>query len=225
MPDTNTRSETRRTHRDTGAAVRDGTRTAADSATDATRAAMEQADDVFHHTTEDAHNIGMSMTDTVVRTADAAADMAQRVAEQQREVIWFGVGAAAGRLADISYGRGHRVLAQAARSLEIYGQASATTAETMQSLYASWMALARGMQETQRACLSLLDRATQNGGRRPQDMLRCKSLEELAEIQRDLYLDAVNQAVDSTTTLLQIAGRVTQEAIRPLAGRSQPART
>jgi hypothetical protein len=224
MPDTNTRSEMRRTQRDTGASAREAAHAAADSATGAARDAAEQADEVFQHTAEDAHDIGMRMTDTVVRTADAAADMAQRVAEQQREVMWLGVRAAAGRLADVGYGRGHRVLGQAVRSLEIYGQAAATTAETMQSLFASWMTLARGMQETQHAYFSLLDRATQNGGRKPQDILRCKSLEEVAEVQRDLYLDAVNQALDSTTTLLQLAGRVTQDAMRPLAGRSQPAR-
>ena len=39
-------------------------------------------------------------------------------------------------------------------------------------------------------------------------------------MQRDLYLDAVNHALESSTTLLQLAVADTQQAMRPLQARA-----
>jgi hypothetical protein len=39
---------------------------------------------------------------------------------------------------------------------------------------------------------------------------------EVAEVQRDLYIGAINRAVESTTRLLEMAGRTAQDAVRPL---------
>jgi hypothetical protein len=69
----------------------------------------------------------------------------------------------------------------------------------------------------------LLDRAVDRATHKPQDLLRCKTLEEFAEVQRDLYLDAVNHALESSTTLLtllQLAAQTAQQAMRPLHGRA-----
>jgi hypothetical protein len=46
--------------------------------------------------------------------------------------------------------------------------------------------------------------------------LRCKNIIELAEVQRDLYIDALNHAFESTSRLLDIASRTAQDAVRPL---------
>jgi hypothetical protein len=46
--------------------------------------------------------------------------------------------------------------------------------------------------------------------------LRCKNATEVAEMQRDLYLDAINHAFESTSRLLDLAGRTAQDAVRPL---------
>ena len=39
-------------------------------------------------------------------------------------------------------------------------------------------------------------------------------------MQRALYLDAVNRAVESSTTLLQLAAQTAEQAMRPLHGRA-----
>ena len=223
-------SETKKTQggaRDNIQQVRDAAHHAADATTRTARETVGRTEDVLNRTADEAHDIGISVADTVARTADAAVDITQRVAEQGREVIWLGVRAAAGvntRLADVSYGRGHRVLGQATRAAEIYRQASEGTAENVQALFASWMSMVRGANELHHAWLEMLDRATENGARKPQDLLRCKSLEEMAEMQRELYLGSVNHAMEATSMLLQIAGRVTQDAMRPLQSRTQVAR-
>jgi hypothetical protein len=43
---------------------------------------------------------------------------------------------------------------------------------------------------------------------------------EVAEMQRDLYLGAMNYAVESSSLLLQMTTHAVQDAMRPLQGRS-----
>jgi hypothetical protein len=125
-----------------------------------------------------------------------------------------------GRMADAGYGRSHRVLGAAARALDIYREAGDSTAENVQALFSAYVTLGRGAQQMQHACFDLLDRAVVHATHKPQDLLRCKTLEEFAEVQRDLYLDAVNHALESSTTLLQLASQMTQQAMRPLQARA-----
>lgn len=207
--------------------AREAAHATVDSAAHAAREGVAGTEDVLNRAADEARDIGVSVADTVARTADAAVDITQRVADQGREVIWLGVRAAAGvngRLADVGYGRSHRVIGQLARALEIYRQAAEGTAEQFQALFTSWTTLGRGVQEVQHAWLELLDRATERNVRKPQDILRCKSIDEMAEIQRDLWVDGVKHAMEAGTALLQIAGRVTSEAMRPLQSRPQSSR-
>jgi Phasin protein len=187
------------------------------------REGLGQAEEAAQHTVEELHGVGEAVAETVVRTADAAVEMGQRVAEQGQEVMLLGVRTAAGmngRIADAGYVRGHRVLGAAARVLDICREAGDSTAENVQALFSAYMTLGRGAQQMQHACLELLDRAVDRAAHKPQDLLRCKTLEEVAEVQRDLYLDAVNHAIESSTTLLQLAAQTAQQAMRPLQARA-----
>ena len=209
--------------REGGSQVREAAQAAVDSGVRTSREAVGRTEDVMNRAVDDARDIGSSVADTVARSADAAVDISQRVAEQGREVIWLGVRTAAGmnsRLADANYGRSHRVLESAARALDIYREAGESTAENVQALFASYTQLGRGVQEMQHTYLQMLDRSLENAKHKPQDLLRCKSAEEFAQIQRDLYLAGINHVLESTSTLLQIAGRVAQEAARPFHSRS-----
>lgn len=196
--------------------VREAAQAAADSTVRVAKEAMGSAQDTFNRTADKARNIGSNVADTMARGAEATADIAQRSAEQGRDVVWLGVRTAAsvnGRFADRNYDRGHRTLASAARALDIYRQAGESAAEKVQTLFATYQQLGRGVQQMQMAYLQMLDHALQQSTRKPQDLLRAKSIEEFAEIQRDLYLDAVNHTFEASSTLLQIAGRVAQQAV------------
>ncbi len=84
-------------------------KTAKESIHDTGRAAQNAADR--------AKDAAYSMTETVTETANATADMSTKTAEQSREVMMMGVRTAAGvgsRVADISFGRGHRLMSSAA---------------------------------------------------------------------------------------------------------------
>lgn len=207
--------------------VREAAKTAADSTVRASREAAERAGDIFNRATDEASAIGSSIADTMARHAEAAAEMSQRAAEQGSNVMWLGMRTAAGmnsRLADSNYDRGHRVLDVTARALDIYREAAESSAEKVQTLFTSWTHLGRGVQQMQVAYLQLLDRALKDASRKPQDLLRAKSVEEFAQIQRDLYIDSVNNALEATSTLLQLAGRVAQRAMPTAQSRSVIAR-
>lgn len=195
--------------------VRTAAQTAASATARTSKMAMGRAQDVFNRTADEAQNVGSTVADTMARGAEAAADIAERSAEQSRDLVRLGMRTAAdvnGRFADVSYDRGRRTLESAAHALETYRQAGESGAEKVQSLFATYQQLSRGVQEMQVAYMQILDRALQQATRKPQDLLRAKSIEEFAEIQRDLYLDSINYAFEASSTLLQIAGRVAQQA-------------
>jgi hypothetical protein len=161
----------------------------------------------------------IGMTETAVETARAATHVSSKAAEQSREVLMMGVRTVAGvgsRMADISFGRGHHLLATAAHAMDIYREASERSTEHMQALFASYMTFGRGLQDLQHAWLKMVDHTMETAAHKPQDLLRCKNIVEFAAVQRDLYVDAVNHAVESTSRLLDIAGRTAQDAVRPL---------
>lgn len=186
------------------------------------REALERGEEMGHHVTEEFRDVGETMADTMVRTTDAAVEMGHRVAEQSREVMLLGVRAAAGmngRLADASYGAS-RFLRASARAMQMYQEAGENTADHLEALFSASVTVSRGLQKMQHAYADMLDQAVNGATHRPRDLMRCKSLEEVAELQRDLYVDAVNRAVESGTTLLQIAAQTAQQAIRPLNARA-----
>jgi hypothetical protein len=189
----------------------------------ATRETLDRGEELGHQAAEEFRDVGESMAETMVRTTDAAVEMTQRVAEQGREVMLLGVRAAAGmngRLADAGYGRSHRALGAAARALQLCHEAAENNAENVEALFSAYMTMGRGLQQIQQTYLDMLDRAVDGAARRPQDLLRCKSIEEFAEVQRDLYVDVVNRAMESSTTLLQLAAQTAQQAMRPLQARA-----
>ena len=125
-------SETRKTQQATRESVQragEAVQTTTDLAARMARETVDRAEEVSNQTAEkardNAREIGVSVADSVARTADAAFAITQRAAEQGREVMWRGMCAAAevnGGLAHLGYGRSHRVLEQYSRTLEIYGK-------------------------------------------------------------------------------------------------------
>jgi hypothetical protein len=189
-----------------------------------TASAQRSTVDAAEHLTQQAqtelNDMGDAVADTVARTADAAMEMSQRVAAQGREVMLLGVRAAAGM-----NGRNHRMLGTAARALAVYRDVGEQAGENLQALFSAGMTVSRGMQQFQHACVDLLDHVTEQAAHSPQDLLRARTLEEFAEVQRDLYLDAVTRAVDSSNALLQIMAQTAQTAMRQLQARTGSARS
>jgi phasin family protein len=102
------------------------------------------------------------------------------------------------------------------QALDIYTDATERSAERAQALVSSAMAWTRGVQKIQHAWLEMIDHSMEGAAHRPQDLLRCKTLVEAAEVQRDLYTEAVNYAFESSSRLLELASGAAQDAVKPL---------
>jgi hypothetical protein len=190
-----------------------------DAASKTTKETINEASHVAQNGIDRAREAGQSMTETVAETAHAATNLSSKAVEQGREALMMGVRTAAGvgsRVADISFGRSHHLLSSAATAMDIYRDASERSAERVQALFSSYMTFGRGLQNMQHAWLEMIDHTMENAAHKPQDLLRCKNIIELAEVQRDLYIDALNHAFESTSRLLDIASRTAQDAVRPL---------
>jgi len=178
------------------------------------RDAVGTASDASHRAVDDTRK----MAEAAVDSASRAADTGSKVASEGREVMLMGMHAAAdvnGRLADTAFDRGHRMLSHATHAMDIYRDAGERTASHVQALFTSYLTMGRGIQRMQHAWLEMIDHAAERAAHKPQDLLRCRTLVELAEVQRDLYVDAVNHAFDASSTLLELASKTTQEAVRP----------
>jgi hypothetical protein len=185
----------------------------------AAKDAIAETGQVAQNGADQTRDAGQDITETVAETAHVAATMSSKAAEQGREVLMMGMRTAAGvgsRVADVSFGRGHHMMSSAAQAMDIYRDASERSAERVKALFSSAMLMRRGLQTMQHAWLEIIDHTMENAAHKPQDLLRCKNMVELAEAQRNLYLDAVNHAFESTSRLLDLAGRTAQDAVRPL---------
>lgn len=190
-----------------------------DTAANTSKDAVNETARATQAATERVKDTAYGMSETATDASNAAADLSNRAAEQGREVLMMGVRTAAdvgSRVADISFGRGHHLMSSAANAMDIYRDASERSAERVRALFSSAMMMGRGLQTMQHAWLEMIDHTMETAAHKPQDLLRCKNLVELAEVQRDLYLDAVNHAFEFTTRLLDLAGRTAQDAVRPL---------
>jgi hypothetical protein len=216
MSETSKPSET--TKRATDGAARSSQATV-EAASKTAKDTVGETDQLARNNADRARQAGQSVTETVAETANTAVHVSTMAAESSREVLMMGMRTAAdvgSRVADISFGRGHHLMSSAVHAMDVYRDASERSVERVQAVFSSAMMFGRGMQQMQHAWLEMIGQSMENAAHKPQDLLRCKNLVEVAEVQRDLYLDAVNQAFESTGRLLDLSGRAAQDAVRPL---------
>lgn len=197
---------------------------AIDASSKTTKDSIGETSQLAQNAAEKARQAGQSMTEAVAQSAQAATTVSTKAVEQGREVMMMGLHTAAGvggQVADSGFGRGRHLLTSAVHVMDIYRDASERSAMRMQALMSSAMTLGRGLQQMQHAWLEMLDQAVEHAAHRPQDLLRCKTMVEVAEVQRDLYMDTVNHVFRSSSRMLEMAGRTAQDAVRPLQTLSQ----
>lgn len=192
---------------------------AVDTAAKTTKDAVSQGEQVMQNNADKARDVARTMAASAAETAEAVTDVSSKVATQGREVMMQGVRTAAdvsGRIADINFGRGHHLVASTAQAMDVYRDAAERSAENVQALFNSYATLGRGIQQMQHAWLEMLDHRIETAAHKPQDLLRCRNIVEVAEVQRDLYLDTLHHVFDASSRLLEMAGRTAQDAVRPL---------
>mgnify|MGYP002622413268 CR=1 FL=1 len=166
------------------------------------------------------------MTGNPTRAADADAavtgrgvhtlvDAARRAADQDQERLR----AAAGTIAD--FANADRALEATARITGLYCRTMQDTTEDMQALMACCSNVGQGIQQMQQTWFEVLRRSIEQARHQPQDLLRCRTPEEFAQVQRDLYLDSVAMMLDSSMAMLRATGDMVSKAMKPLEGRAR----
>jgi hypothetical protein len=127
---------------------------------------------------------------------------------------------AQGPLADAGFEQSRRALEITSRVTDVYRQAAERAADDVHALFDSWMSLGRGLQRWQQAYADALRQSLESVAEKRQNMLQTDSPVHFAEVQRDLYVDLVSNTVQSSTKLLELAGQIVQDSMRPLRERA-----
>lgn len=160
--------------------------------------------------------------DTVAQAAQAAAARARQATQGNEEAVAAGVRTMAGLqepLAQAGLEQGRRFAEATIRMTEVYREATERSAGDVQAMVASFTSLSRGAQHWQNTWLELMQTAFGRAQHKRQELLGCRSMVALAELQRDIYLEAVEDMLSANTTLLRLAGQIVQEAAQPLQER------
>ena len=96
------------------------------------------------------------------------------------------------------------------------GEAARTARDLTGAFTSSYSVFADGVQELQHGYWRILQQSVDIAASAPAEMMRCRSLTELSELQREIihkYLDGV---VDVNRTLMDVSARVAGNAVKPL---------
>jgi hypothetical protein len=189
-----------------------------------TQARVQGLADVAKQTSSETRAAGERSAEAASQAGSAATGVAQQAARDGKETFARGMRAVAetaAPLADASFHEERRLIETSARVTDLFKEATSETAEDVQALTATYAQLGQGMLRMQHAYFNTVLHAMARARRQPKDLLRCRSVTEVAEVQRDMYMDGVAFMMESSTTLIRLAGEVVQGAARPLEGRAR----
>jgi hypothetical protein len=106
------------------------------------------------------------------------------------------------------------------RAADAAGRAADETARTARDLTGafanSYSVFADGIQELQHGYWRIVQQSVDIAANTPTEMMRCRTLTELSELQRDIFHKYLDGVVDANRTLMDVSVRVTGTAVRPL---------
>jgi hypothetical protein len=101
----------------------------------------------------------------------------------------------------------------------IYGESAQLTAEDMQAIATCSTIAAGGLSELRQAWMGWLGRSLRAGARASQEMMRCTTIEQLAEIQSSFLKESFDSLLEGSAEMLRISSRVSESAARPIENR------
>jgi hypothetical protein len=158
--------------------------------------------------------------------ARATTDMAQQLMQQGQDFISWGLRTFSDvnePASEAGFEHVRRTTDMAAQMSSVYRDAVERSADGMQALVASVAQLYRGLPQWQHAWCDLTQHWIARVAERRGELLQPKSPIAFVEAQRDIYLDFVGSMFAANTSLLQLAGKVAEGAVRPLQDRARSA--
>jgi phasin family protein len=123
------------------------------------------------------------------------------------------------RVADEAAAQTERTGQSVLAAAEIYTDTAQLTAEDMQAIATCSTIAAGGMTEMRQAWMDWLGRTLRTSARASQDLLRCSTIEQLAEVQRTFLKESFESLLEGSAQMLRISTRVTDDARRPIEDR------
>jgi hypothetical protein len=73
--------------------------------------------------------------------------------------------------------------------------------------------------EVYTACMEWISKAARTNAEASQQLLQCRSVKQMAEVQREFATSAMRNWMEGSTKVLEIAQYSSKQALRPLDGR------
>ncbi len=112
--------------------------------------------------------------------------------------------------------RGNRAILAAA---EIYNETAQLTTDDLQAIATCSTVAAGGMTEMRQAWMDWLTRSLRTSARASQELFRCTTLEQLADVQRNFLKESFDNLLEGGAQMLRISGRISEDARRPIEDR------
>ncbi|HEX7968271.1 MAG TPA: hemerythrin domain-containing protein [Stellaceae bacterium] len=112
--------------------------------------------------------------------------------------------------------RGSRTMLAAA---EIYSETAQLTTEDLQAIATCSTVAAGGLTEIRHAWMDWFGRSLRTSARASQDLFRCTTIEQLADVQRNFLTESLNNLLEGSAQMLRISGRISEDARRPIEDR------
>ncbi|HEX4505648.1 MAG TPA: phasin family protein [Alphaproteobacteria bacterium] len=94
---------------------------------------------------------------------------------------------------------------------------AARTARELTGVFASsYSVFADGIQELQHGYWRIVQQSVDIAAHAPAEMMRCRSLTELSELQREILTKCLDGVADANRTLMDVSARVAGSAVKPL---------
>jgi hypothetical protein len=153
------------------------------------------------------------------RSARAAARRAGETAERAVDTLAHGVSVAevsVRRAAGAITSQAQNAAVSAREAVTAYSDTVRETGGDLQTLGESSKVVLSVATELRSAWFAWARKAIRANMDASQQLLKCRSVRELAELQRDLASTQMRELLDGSREVLQVAGRTAQKAIQPI---------
>ena len=115
--------------------------------------------------------------------------------------------------------RAQRVASETREAMTVYSETTRDLTEDLQAVRASSAASVEAVSEVYTAWTEWVSKAARTNAEVSQKLLQCRSVRQVAEVQREFATQAMRNWMERNMKVLEIAQHSSRQALRPLDGR------
>ena len=154
-----------------------------------------------------------------VRAQKAAERSAREATEKVADTIGRGAASVQDSARQVTANiseRAQRVASEARDAMTVYTESSQKLVEDWQAVRASSAASVEAMAEVRTAWVEWFGKAARTNVEASQQLLQCRSVKQVAELQREYVTTAMRNWMEASTKVLETAQHTSKQALRPL---------